>query len=167
MGPEHENLAKMRLNVGDVAPDFSLPAADGRTYHLSEFRGRPVVLAFYVEDFGPMSLVCTRQMRSYSERWDELERDAIFMAIARPSVDAHRRFAEKHGLKMPLLSDTDGTVARCYGVAGPLGITRRSIFVIDGDGVVRWRDIDPTGFGYRTPREVIDRIRELSPGPTS
>ena len=156
----------MRLNIGDVAPDFSLPAADGRTYRLSVLRGRPVVLAFYVDDSGPMSVVCTRQMRSYSERWDELERDAIFLAIARPSVDSHRRFAAKYGLKMPLLSDADCAVARRYGVAGPLGITRRSIFVIDRAGFIRWRDVDPTGFGYRTPREVIDRIRELSPNTT-
>jgi len=53
-------------------------------------------------------------------------------------------------------------VARRYGVAGPRGITRRSIFVIDHAGIVRWKDVDPTGFGYRTPDEVIDRIKELS-----
>ncbi len=121
-----------------------------------------MVLAFYVADSGPLSTTCTRQLRSYSDRWDELDREGVVLAIAKSSVESHKKFASKNGLRIPLLSDRNGAVVRAYGVAGPLGITRRSLFVIDRDGLVGWKHVDPTGITYRTATEVIERIRELS-----
>ncbi len=88
-------------SVGDLAPDFALPAADRCTYRLSDFKGRPVVLAFYVADRGLLSVRCTRQMRAYSEYWDELDKEGVVLAIARPSVESHQTFASKHGFRMP------------------------------------------------------------------
>jgi len=136
-------------SVGAPAPDFTLPGTSPegrRPYVLSDLRGRPVVLAFYPGDDTP---VCTRQLCSYQ---DDLARfasfDAVVLGISPQGVDSHEAFAARRGLTFPLLADTDKAVARLYGVTGPLGI-RRAVFVLDAEGVVRWKHIAALGLTYQ------------------
>lgn len=137
--------------VGDPAPDFELPGTGGSTYRLADYRGRKLVLAFYPGDFTP---VCTRQFCSYrdeSERLDAI--DAEILGISPQSVDSHERFTREKSLNVPLLADEDRKVARAYGVvAGPL--VRRSIFVIDEEGVIRHRKVSLAGLSFETAEDI-------------
>jgi peroxiredoxin Q/BCP len=136
-----------KVDVGDPAPDFELPGTGEKTYRLSDYRGRKVVLAFYPGDF---TAVCTKQFCSYrdeGERIDNLGADVL--GISAQSVDSHERFAKEKGLNVPLLADEDKAVARAYGVAaGPM--VRRAIFVIDEQGTIRYRKVTLVGLTYET-----------------
>ena len=126
------------ITVGDTAPDFTLPGTGDRSYSLSEYRGQPVVLVFYPGDNTP---VCTKQLNSYTADIGEFEGvSAQVLAISPQSVESHEGFSAKHGFKFPLLADTDKKVIKAYGVDAPLINVRRSVFVVDGDGVVRFAD---------------------------
>ena len=149
----------MSLGIGDDAPDFELPGTGGRTYTLSEFRGRPVVLVFYPGDDTP---VCTKQLNSYNEgleQFDEL--DAQVLGVSAQDVDSHDRFADKHGFEFPLLADTDKTVAAAYGTLGPIGFPRRSVFIIDADGTVRYAHRAIAGLTYRPVSELIGALESM------
>ncbi|MGH2926352.1 MAG: peroxiredoxin [Solirubrobacterales bacterium] len=136
-----------RVGVGDRAPDFELQADDGHTHGLAEHRGRWVVLAFYPGDFTP---VCTRQFCSYRDAADRLDKlDAVVLGISPQSVDSHERFRDQYGLTVPLLADPERTVVRAYGVLGPGGLVRRSIFIVDPDGIVRYRHVALLGLHYK------------------
>jgi thioredoxin-dependent peroxiredoxin len=132
--------------VGDEAPDFTLPGIENgvrRDYTLSELRGQKVVLAFYPGDDTPG---CTRQMCSYRDEFAVFEGvQAVLLGISPQDVDSHERWAKKRNLQFPLLADTDRAVAREYGVAAPVIGIRRSVFVIDADGVVRHKDMKLIG----------------------
>lgn len=143
-----------RLQVGDAAPDFELPGRGGRTYRLSDYRGRKVVLVFYPGDFTP---VCTRQFCSYRDQGERLERlDADVLGISPQSVDSHERFSREKSLNVPLLADEDREVASAYGVLfGPR--VRRSIFVVDEVGVIRYQKVRLTGLGYESV-EDLERV---------
>jgi len=149
----------MALTVGDPAPDFELPGTGGN-WTLSQFRGRPVVVVFYPGDNTP---VCTRQLNSYNDdlaRFEEL--DAQVLAISAQDVASHDQFSDKHGFRFPLLADVDKKVAEAYGVLGPLGFMRRSVFVVDGVGVIRWAHRAITGVTYRPVSEITEAIRAAS-----
>jgi peroxiredoxin Q/BCP len=144
------------LGAGDVAPDFELPGTGGRSYSLSEYRGQPVVLVFYPGDNTP---VCTKQLTSYTENIDQFQGvGAQVLAISPQSVDSHEGFAGKHGFTFPLLADTDKKVAALYGTLGPLGFPRRSVFVIDGDGVIRYAHRAIAGLTYRSTDELVQAV---------
>src|SRR5919197_5099031 len=118
-----------KLKGGDPAPEFELAGTGGRTFRLSDYRGRGGVLVFYPGDFTP---VCTRQFCSYRDDGDRLDRLGVdVIGISPQSVDSHERFTEEHRLNVPLLADEDKAVAKAYGVVGPGGYVRRSTFVID------------------------------------
>jgi thioredoxin-dependent peroxiredoxin len=140
-----------KVDVGDAAPDFELPGTGDRTYRLSDYRGRKVVLAFYPGDF---TAVCTKQFCSYrdeGERLDELGADVL--GISTQSVDSHERFVKEKSLNVPLLADEDKEVARAYGVlAGPM--VRRAIFVIDEEGVIRHRKVTMVGLTFETVEDL-------------
>jgi peroxiredoxin Q/BCP len=150
----------MSLAVGDPAPDFSLPATGGEQVSLAQFRGRPVVLVFYPGDDTP---VCTKQLNSYNDGLDEFEGlDAQILGISAQGLESHEKFAGKHGLKFPLLADTDKAVAGLYGTLGPLGFPRRSVFIVDGEGIVRYAHRAIAGLTYRPVEELVGVLRELS-----
>lgn len=149
-----------KIGADDPAPAFTLPATLGRPethteISLSDYAGQTVVLAFYPGDDTP---VCTRQLNAYSagiEAFTGL--GAQVLAISPQSLESHDRFAAgQGGFEFPLLSDADKAVGAAYGILGPLGFYRRSIFVIDGDGVVRFAHRSLTGATY----VPIDRIVE-------
>ena len=148
-----------KVGVGAEAPDFELPGTGGRTYRLSDLRGRWVALAFYPGDFTP---VCTRQFCSYRDGDDHLDELGIeVLGISPQSVDSHERFRAKHGLTSPLLADEDRNVLRAYGVLAPGGIVRRSIFIVDPDGIVRFRHVALLGLHYKDVSDLGEALAAL------
>lgn len=148
-------MAKPR--VGDRAPEFELEGTGSRTYRLEDYRGGGLILAFYPGDFTP---VCTKQFCSYRDDRDRIEALGVpMLGISPQSVESHERFAEEHDLTIPLLSDPDKAVARSYGVLGPGGLIRRSIFLIDGEGILRHRHVALVGLRYQ---DVGDLERAIS-----
>jgi peroxiredoxin Q/BCP len=147
------------LSVGDPAPSFTLPSTGGLDASLSDFLGKPLVIVFYPGDDTP---VCTKQLNSYNDDLSQFEAlNAQVIAISAQSVESHTKFAEKHGFKFPLLADTDKSVAAAYGTLGPLGFPRRSVFIIDADGVVRYAHRAIAGLTFRPVGELIDVLLGL------
>jgi peroxiredoxin Q/BCP len=137
-----------RVEIGDRAPKFVLAGTGGRSHSLADHSGRWVVLAFYPGDFTP---ICTRQFCSYRDAADHLDDlDADALGISPQSVESHERFASEHRLTVPLLADPDHATAHDYGVVGPGGLVRRSIFIIDPEGIVRYRHVAVLGLRYKT-----------------
>jgi thioredoxin-dependent peroxiredoxin len=138
--------------VGDIAPDFTLDGTDGE-FRLSAHLGSRVVLLFYP---GDETKVCTRQFCSYRDRAGEMaELDAVVVGLSHQDVGSHRAFTARHHLTVPLLADVEREVARAYGVAFPVVGTRRAVFVIDEEGVVRHRHVHPLGLAF----EDVDALR--------
>ena len=134
------------LPPGTPAPDFNLPSTPDQKVSLSDFRGRPVVLAFYPADWSP---VCGDQMALYNEILSEFhEFDAQLLGVSVDGPWCHAAFARDRKLHFPLLSDFEpkGEVARRYGVYRDHdGFSERALFVIDADGVIRWSYCSPVG----------------------
>jgi peroxiredoxin Q/BCP len=136
-----------RIEIGDEAPEFELAGTGERTYRLSDLRGSWVILAFYPGDFTP---VCTRQFCSYRDGADHLDDlDATVLGISPQSVDSHERFIGEHRLTVPLLADPDHVAGRAFGVVAPGGLVRRSIFIVDPQGIVRYRHVALLGLRYK------------------
>jgi len=147
----------MSIGEGDTAPDFTLSGTGDRTYTLSEFRGHPVVLVFYPGDDTP---VCTKQLSSYSNDLGEfVNLDATVLAISPQDVASHEKFKAKHQLAFPLLADTDKEVGAMYGTLGPIGFYRRSVFVLDATGVVRYVHRAIAGLTFRPVSELVDAVK--------
>ena len=146
----------MSISVGDQAPDFSLVGTGNVTHSLNAYKGRTVVLVFYPGDNTP---VCTKQLVCYNNELAQFsELDAQVLALSAQDLESHEKFAAQHGFQFPLLADTEKSVARAYGVLGPLGIPRRSVFVIDASGVVRYVHRALVGVTFRPVEELIAAI---------
>ena len=134
------------LSPGTRAPDFALNCTPDQVLRLSELRGRPVILAFYPADWSP---VCGDQMALYNEVLPQFtDLGAQLLGISVDGAWCHAAFAETRKLHFPLLSDFEpkGEVARQYGVYREQdGFCERALFVLDGDGVVRWSYVSPVG----------------------
>ena len=134
------------LPPGANAPDFELPSTPDQLLALSELRGRPVILAFYPEDWSP---VCSDQLALYQELLPEFRRfDAELVGISVDGIWSHLAFAKDRNLHFPLLADFEpkGEVARTYGVyRASEGTSERALYVIDGDGIVQWSYVSPVG----------------------
>jgi thioredoxin-dependent peroxiredoxin len=136
-----------KLHVGDQAPDFELEGTGSHTYRLADYLGSRVIIAFYPGDFTP---VCTKQFCSYRDDGDRIEGlGAQMLGISPQSVESHEKFVEQYGLTVPLLSDPDKHVARSYGVIGPMGLVRRSIFLVDGEGILRYCHVALFGLSFQ------------------
>jgi thioredoxin-dependent peroxiredoxin len=147
------------VGVGDKAPDFTLPGTGGGSHSLADFLGKPLVLVFYPGDDTP---VCTKQLNSYNEGLDQFTKlDAQVVGISAQSIDSHEAFAGKHELAFPLLADTDKAVAGRYGTLGPLGFPRRSVFIIDRTGTIRYVHRAIAGLTYRPVSELIEELEKL------
>jgi len=150
-----------RLHVGEQAPHFELEGTGSHTYRLGDYRGRGVILAFYPGDFTP---VCTKQFCSYRDDGDRIEGlGTPMLGISPQSVESHERFAARHGLTIPLLSDPGKRVARSYGVVGPAGLIRRAVFLVDGDGVLRYRHVALFGLRYQDVGDLERAVSEVTP----
>jgi peroxiredoxin len=138
--------SRQALGPGAEAPDFTLHTTPDQTMSLADFRGQPVVLAFYPADWSP---VCSDEMALLNEVLPEFRRlRAELMGISVDGVWCHLAFAHARRLQFPLLADFEpkGDVARRYGVYRRQdGTTERALFVIDDDGVIRWSYVSPIG----------------------
>jgi len=149
------------IGVGDAAPAFTLPSTGGGSASLSDYAGKPVVLVFYPGDDTP---VCTKQLNAYNHDLAEFEAlDAQVLGISAQGIDSHETFAGKHGYRFPLLADTDKAVAGLYGTLGPLGFPRRSVFIVDGGGVVRYVHRAIAGLTYRPVAELVTALKGIPP----
>lgn len=163
-----------KVDVGDTAPDFELPGTGGQRFKLSDHRGGNVVLAFYP---GDATRVCTAQFCSYRDNSERLDRlDAEVVGISPQSVDSHERWTEEQRLNLPLLADEDLAVSKLYGVTGWLGplarfteledvpggrYVMRSIFIVDGGGVVRYRHVSRTGATFQSVDDIEQALASL------
>ncbi|HTN78562.1 MAG TPA: peroxiredoxin [Acidimicrobiales bacterium] len=148
----------MTISVGEKAPDFTLPGTGGKQYSLSDYRGHVVVVVFYPGDNTP---VCTKQLNAYTNDIAEFtEVGAQILAISPQNVESHEGFSAKHGgFAFPLLADTDKKVGEAYGILGPLGFYRRSVFVVDADGFVRYTHRAVAGLTFRPTDELVNAVK--------
>jgi peroxiredoxin len=134
------------LPPGTKAPDFTLPSTPDQKLSLSDFRGRPVILVFYPEDWSP---VCSDELALYQELLPEFQTyDAVLLGISVDGVWSHLAFSRDRNLHFPLLADFEpkGEVSRTYQVyRAQDGTSERALYVIDPDGVVSWSFVSPVG----------------------
>jgi mycoredoxin-dependent peroxiredoxin len=134
----------MALQVGDVAPDFELPASGNRTVKLSDFRGKEnVLLAFYPFAFSP---VCSLQLPGLQQSLGEFERlNTAVLGISVDSKHSSAAFAEHLHLDFPLVSDFNKEATAAYGVLRDGGFAERALFVIDKDGTIVYAHVNAIG----------------------
>ncbi len=157
---DQEVAAEGKVGPGDSAPTFCLAGTGDHTYCLEDHRGEPVVLVFYPADHSP---VCTQQLRSYSEDLNEFERlGATVLCLSPQDVASHEEFVAAQSLRLPLLSDVDKRVGEAYGILGPLGFYRRSIFVVDRDGVIRFVRRSLSNLTYIPTAELVDALKAVA-----
>ncbi len=154
----------MTLQTGDKAPEFSLPASNGKTVSLKGLAGKKVVLYFYPNDDTPG---CTKEACSFRDNISGLKAaGAEVLGVSANDLTSHGKFIEKYSLNFPLLSDTEKTVSTAYGTWGEkvvMGKTtigmKRMTFLIDEKGKVKkvWPVVKPEGHA----EEVLEAIRAL------
>ena len=130
-------LPKGKVDVGSVAPAFTLPSQTGEMVSLEDFIGKkPVVLFFYPKDD---TLGCTKEVCAFRDSFEEFGKlDAEVIGISSDSIDSHRSFAKEHSLPFTLLSDKGGKVRRLYGVPNTFGLfPGRVTYVLDREGIIR------------------------------
>jgi peroxiredoxin len=159
------------LRAGTPAPDFALHATPDQVVSLSEFRGRPVILAFYPADWSP---VCGDQMALYNEVLPEFHKfGAELLGISVDGAWCHAAFASARKLHFPLLADFEpkGAVSQSYGAyRAQDGNSERALFVIDADGIIRWSYCGPVGVnpgadGILDALDEMDRTSVSRPAP--
>src|ERR1700761_5478088 len=155
---DHNHTA---LPAGTPAPDFNLHSTPDQSVRLSEFRGQPVVLAFYPADWSP---VCGDQMALYNEMLSEFkELGAEIFGVSVDGPWCHAAFSRDRKLHFPLLADFEpkGAVARLYGVYRESdGTTERALFVIDANSVIHWSYVSPVGVNPGAAG-IISALEEL------
>jgi peroxiredoxin len=143
---QQTEAAQSALPAGTPAPDFTLPSTPDQKLSLSDFRGSPVILAFYPADWSP---VCGDQMALYNEVLPEFRRyGAFLLGISVDGAWCHAAYREHRNLHFSLLADFEpkGEVARRYGVYRKQeGVCERALFVIDRDDRVAWSYVSPIG----------------------
>ena len=145
-------------DVGDPAPDFSLPSTQGQFRLKDRLERRAVLLVFYPGDDTP---VCTKQLCDYRDNLGAFRDFGVqVLGINPQGLESHRSFAAKHGLTFPLLADTDKSVCRAYGALNFMGMAKRALVLIDRDGRVRWRRTDFPLF-HRTAAELREVLAGL------
>jgi thioredoxin-dependent peroxiredoxin len=147
------------LKVGDMAPDFSLPGSDGKTYKLSDYLGKqPVVLAWFPKAFTPG---CTTECKSMAQHGAKLKQlDAAYFTASVDTPEKNKQFAESVGADYPILSDPDGEVALAYGVTGMIQRwASRWTFYIGTDGKILF--IDKNVKPATHAEDVVAKLKEL------
>jgi peroxiredoxin Q/BCP len=155
----------LSVQIGDIAPDFTLPDQTGTPVQLRQLLGgAAVVLYFYPKDATPG---CTIEARAFQTSYDAFtQAGAVVVGISSDSVGSHRRFAAAERLSFPLLSDRDGAIRELYGVEKTLGILPgRVTYVIDSTGVVR-HIYSSQLMVTRHSAEALEAVRALS-APTA
>jgi peroxiredoxin len=153
------------LPAGEKAPDFKLKTTPDQFVSLADFRGSPLIMAFYPADWSP---VCTDQMALYNEILSEFKRyDATIVGISIDHAWCHVAFAKNRNLRFPLLADfhPKGETAQRYGVYDKeSGMSERALFVLDGDGIIRWSYVSPVGVNPGADG-ILSALEALTPAP--
>ncbi|HKC66354.1 MAG TPA: peroxiredoxin [Pyrinomonadaceae bacterium] len=146
------------IHVDEQAPGFTLKDERGTDWRLSDRRGQVVVLLFYPGDETP---ICTKQLCSVRDRWTEyVDTGAEIVGISTDTVESHRMFSENHQLPLTLLSDPEEKVTKLYGVRSWLRRrSARAVIVIDANGVIRYRKVEPLSLFRPKDNQVIEAIR--------
>lgn len=146
------------LEVGDAAPDFSLEGSDGKTYTLSQFKGKkPVILAFFPKAF---TGGCTKQCQSLRDNGAQINAyDVAYFMVSFDKAEDNKRFAEMHNADYPILSDPNHTIGKKYNVETPQGYYSRHTYYIAKNGTVAKIDtkVKPDTAG----EDTIKTIEEL------
>jgi peroxiredoxin len=151
------------LAIGTKAPDFSLPVTPDQKLSLSELRGKKIILAFYPADWSP---VCGDQMGLYNEMLDYFKKhNAELLGISVDGKWCHLSFSKDRNLHFPLLADFEpkGAVSQRYEVYDEsIGESRRALYVIDEEGIIRWNYLSPVAVnpgadGIMDALEALDK----------
>ena len=145
--------------IGQEAPDFTLVDQDGNERKLSDFRGKNVVLAFYPFDFSP---VCTVEFGCFQDDLSKLnELNAQVLGISVDSKYSHKEFTQKLGLNFPLLSDFNREVCKLYGTLRKEGFSERAYFIIDKEGIVRFKYLMPTPKDKLENKQLLEDLKTI------
>lgn len=148
-----------QLQIGDVAPDFTLPTQSGGTVHLADYRGKQaVVVYFYPKD---NTAGCTAEACAFRDSYEVFQQaGAEVIGISSDSVDSHQQFASQYQLPFILASDAQGEVRKRYHVPATFGLLPgRVTYVIDRQGIVR----HIFSSQLNAPRHVTEALRILQP----
>ena len=146
------------MNIGEMAPDFTLKDGSGNDWTLSDHRGKVVVLMFYPGDDTP---VCTNEMCSVRDHWADYQATgAEVVGISTDSVESHDKFSQKYDLPLRLLSDEKGEVRDLYGAKSLIpGRTGRAEFVIDPQGRLAYQKVRPIGLFRPSDEDILAAIK--------
>jgi peroxiredoxin len=155
----------MTLNVGDVAPDFELVDTELKMRKLSEFKGKKVILSFFVAASSP---VCETEMCTFRDSWNEISKlGAQVVAISNDGPFANKAFAEKNNLKFPILGDYKSKTIRDYGVLMPdllhvkdYDAAKRSVFIINEDGKIGYKWVSDNPLIEPNYEEIKEYIKK-------
>lgn len=142
----------MSLEIGDKAPEFTLPTNGGGEFSLAAQAGKPVVLYFYPKD---LTSGCTKEAEAFRDHYAEFQdAGAVIVGASKDPIKKHDQFVEKHDLPFPLVSDEEGSLCDAYGVwveksmygRKYMGI-ERATYLIAADGTIAqiWRKVKVTG----------------------
>ncbi len=150
-----------KVQVGDKAPDFSLPSNTGETIRLSQFLGKKnVVIFFYPMDESP---VCSKEAEAFRDKHQEFKQlDAEVIGVSSQSTESHESFATRHNLPFILLSDNGNKVRKLYGVSTTLGVVPgRVTYMVDKEGIVKFvfsSQLQPA----KHADEALSALKEIS-----
>lgn len=148
------------VKVGSPAPAFTLEDGDKRKVSLSEFRGQPVLLAFFPFAFSP---VCTKEMTCFQDDLSELQEAGVqVLGISVDSGWTQKAFAASLGVTFPLLSDFNKEVCTAYGTLRPEGFSNRVYVLVDGQGIVRYVHTMPTPGERLENADLLREVRKLA-----
>jgi peroxiredoxin Q/BCP len=143
------------LQAGDIAPSFEAYDQNRELHDLEDYTGEWLVLYFYPKDDTPG---CTTEACSFRDNLGEIQKHAVILGVSGDTVESHQKFADKHQLEFPLLSDTDNAIIDAYGANGLL-FSKRVTFLISPEGMVEkvYPDVDPETHAT----EIIDDLKAL------
>ncbi len=156
----------MPIEEGRKAPAFSLPDAEGVKHAVKDYAGKDVIVYFYPKDDTPG---CTKEAQCFRDLTKDIEAaGAVVLGVSPDGADSHQRFAEKHELPFPLLSDPTHEVMQAYGAWGEktlygkktTGVIRSTVWIgPDGKVVKHWKRVSDAG---EHPRHVLEALRQRS-----
>ncbi len=154
------------VEIGQKAPEFTMPSDEGKPVTLSKELGKgPVVLSFYVFDF---TGVCQGQLCAMRDSMEDLQSLGVkVFGVSTDSPHSHKAFRAANQINYPLLSDWNKTVSKSYGVlydklGDYLGVSKRSVFVLDRDGIVRYKWVTEDPKVPPDAKRVLEEVKKLA-----